>query len=108
MRPLARWWSTLGSLVTMSDSPDSRALGIKLIETVLAELADADSNNDDYLAVIESWAEEFRIENYRASRSGDQIVIQFERPRTEVARDAHAAADRKTGVVAYDNRADVD
>lgn len=30
--------------------------------------------------MIESWAEEFRIENYRASESGDQILIQFERP----------------------------
>ena len=30
--------------------------------------------------MVESWAEEFRIENYRASRRGDQILIQFERP----------------------------
>ncbi|MEU7890840.1 hypothetical protein AB0B54_35520 [Microbispora bryophytorum] len=57
-----------------------QAVGIKLIETARTELADAGSDHDDYLAVIESWAEEFRIENYRVSRNGDHIVIQFERP----------------------------
>jgi hypothetical protein len=57
-----------------------QAIGVKLIETARAELTNAESDNDDYLAVIESWAEEFRFENYRASRSGDQVLIQFERP----------------------------
>ena len=57
-----------------------QAIGVKLIETARAELTGAASENDDYLAVIESWAEEFRIENYRASRTGDQVLIQFERP----------------------------
>lgn len=57
-----------------------QAVGVKLIETARAELTNVESANDDYLAVIESWAEEFRIENYRASRSGDRILIQFERP----------------------------
>jgi hypothetical protein len=57
-----------------------QAVGVKLIETARAELAIAESDNDDYLAVIESWAEEFRIENYRVRRSGDQVLIQFERP----------------------------
>lgn len=56
-----------------------QAVGSQLIEAARAELADAGSDND-YLAMIESWAEEFRIENYRASRSGDQIVFEFERP----------------------------
>ena len=57
-----------------------QSVGNQLIETARAELADAGNGNDDYLAVIESWAEEFRIENYRAVQNGDQIVIQFERP----------------------------
>ncbi len=57
-----------------------QAVGLKLIETAQAECADAGSGNDEYLAMIESWAEEFRIENYCLSRSGDQVVIQFERP----------------------------
>lgn len=57
-----------------------QAVGDDLLESARAELADAGSGNEDYLAMIESWAEEFRIENYRATQSGDQIVIQFERP----------------------------
>ena len=57
-----------------------QAVGVKLIETARAELTNAGNADDDHLAVIESWAEEFRIENYRASRSGDQVRIQFERP----------------------------
>lgn len=56
------------------------AVGAKLIETARAELTNAASDNDEYLAMIESWAAEFRIDNYRASRSGDQVLIQFERP----------------------------
>jgi hypothetical protein len=55
-------------------------IGAKLIETARAELTDAEGRSDDYLAMIESWAAEFRIENYRASASGDQVLIQFERP----------------------------
>lgn len=57
-----------------------QVVGSKLLETAQAELADARNDNEEYLAMIESWAEEFRIENYRASRSGDQVVFQFERP----------------------------
>jgi biotin operon repressor len=56
------------------------SLGEKLIASARADLEDADENNDEYLAVIESWAAEFRIENYRATADGDQVVIQFERP----------------------------
>ncbi|WP_157371059.1 winged helix-turn-helix domain-containing protein [Arthrobacter sp. Leaf141] len=56
-----------------------RALGTKLLENARAEQSDASRDGDD-IAVIESWAEEFRIENYSASESGDQILIQFERP----------------------------
>ena len=36
--------------------------------------------NAEYLAMVESWAAEFRIENYRASMSGSQVRIEFERP----------------------------
>jgi hypothetical protein len=56
------------------------SLGENLIASAQAELRDADGNHDDYLAMIESWAAEFRIENYRARASGDQLLIQFERP----------------------------
>jgi hypothetical protein len=57
-----------------------QTVGINLIDAARAELADAGKGSGEYLAMIESWAEEFRIENYRASQSGDQILIQFERP----------------------------
>ncbi|GAA3473346.1 hypothetical protein GCM10018965_078990 [Nonomuraea roseola] len=57
-----------------------QAVGIQLVESARAELADVEGDHEVYLAMIESWAEEFRIENYRASRDGDQLVIQFERP----------------------------
>lgn len=56
------------------------AVGAKLIESARDELTESGSGSEDYLAVVQSWAEEFRIENYRASRSGDQVLIQFERP----------------------------
>ena len=56
------------------------SLGEKLIASARADFADADGSNDEYLAVIESWAAEFRIQNYRATADSDQVVIQFERP----------------------------
>jgi Mrp family chromosome partitioning ATPase len=56
------------------------SLGERLIASAQAELNDPEGTYDDYLAMIESWAAEFRIENYRASASGDQVLIQFERP----------------------------
>ncbi|MBT8162723.1 MULTISPECIES: hypothetical protein [Arthrobacter] len=56
-----------------------QATGAKLVETARAERRDT-RGDEDSMAVIESWAEEFRIGNYRASESGDQILIQFERP----------------------------
>lgn len=57
-----------------------RAIGARLLGAARAELGDADGRDDDYLAMIESWAGEFRIENYQASASGDQVLIQFKRP----------------------------
>lgn len=56
------------------------SLGEKLIVCAQAELKDSGGRYDDYLAMIKSWAAEFRIENYRASTNGDQVLIQFERP----------------------------
>jgi hypothetical protein len=56
-----------------------RAIGTRLLKNARAEQGDAPRDGDD-IAMIESWAEEFRIENYSASESGDQIMIQFERP----------------------------
>lgn len=55
------------------------AVGAELVEAAHAELPNSEPDRD-YLAMIESWAAEFRIENYRATRSDDQVVIQFERP----------------------------
>ncbi|WP_280424408.1 hypothetical protein [Nocardia carnea] len=54
-------------------------VGLKLIETARAELGNAGADAE-YLAVVESWAEEFRFENYRLTRHGDQVAVQFERP----------------------------
>lgn len=56
------------------------AVGTKLAETARAELASTAGDSREYLATIESWASEFRVENYRASRTDNQVVIQFERP----------------------------
>ncbi|WP_133251014.1 hypothetical protein [Mycobacterium montefiorense] len=56
------------------------ALGDKLVASARASLQDAQGNFAEYLALIESWAAEFRIENYRVSTSGNHILIQFERP----------------------------
>jgi hypothetical protein len=46
----------------------------------------SESNVDDYLAMIEGWAAEFRIENYRPYQSDAGIVIQYERPTETLAR----------------------
>lgn len=56
------------------------ALGEKLVACARASLQDAQGNFAEYLALIESWAAEFRIENYRLSTSGNYILIEFERP----------------------------
>lgn len=56
------------------------ALGEKLVASAGASLSDAEGNDAEYLAVVESWAAEFRIENYRVSVSGNQVLIEFERP----------------------------
>ena len=56
------------------------SLGEKLIASARAGLEGDEGNYDDYIAMVESWAAEFRIENYRASKNGEGVVIQFERP----------------------------
>jgi hypothetical protein len=56
-----------------------QTVGAKLIETAQTESPNAE-DGDGYRATIESWAAGFRIENYRASRSGGQVLVQFERP----------------------------
>jgi hypothetical protein len=56
------------------------SLGERLIASAHDELKDSAERYDDYLAMIESWAAEFRIENYQASTSEGQVFIQFERP----------------------------
>ncbi len=56
------------------------ALGEKLVASARAKLQDAQGNFTEYLALIESWAAEFRIENYHLSTSGNHILIEFERP----------------------------
>lgn len=57
------------------------SLGESLIASAQAERNDPDGSYHDYLAVIESWAAEFRFENYRATGSGNEVIIQFERPK---------------------------
>ncbi|WP_143467020.1 ATP-binding protein [Lentzea kentuckyensis] len=57
-----------------------QAIGDSLIATARAELGGSAVDNRDHLAVIESWAEQFRIDNYRMSRDGDHLRIEFERP----------------------------
>lgn len=56
------------------------ALGDKLVASARTKLQDAQGNFTEYLALIESWAAEFRIENYRLSTSGNHILMEFERP----------------------------
>ncbi|WP_143229783.1 helix-turn-helix domain-containing protein [Actinophytocola xanthii] len=58
-----------------------QAVGHTLTSTARAQLASsADSDNNEHLAVIETWAEQFRIDNYRMSRDGEHLRIEFERP----------------------------
>jgi hypothetical protein len=58
-----------------------QAIGTRLIEAARAELTGSGADNaDDYIAMVESWSEEFRFENYRASRGDDGVIVQFERP----------------------------
>lgn len=57
-----------------------RALGEQLVASARASLQDTPGDFTEYLALIESWASEFHIENYRLSTSGNQILIEFERP----------------------------
>lgn len=56
------------------------AIGEKLVASARASLQDAQGNFAEYMALVESWAAEFRIENYRLNKSGNHIMIQFERP----------------------------
>ncbi|ODR19213.1 hypothetical protein [Mycolicibacterium porcinum] len=56
------------------------ALGDKLAASARASLTDVEGNYAEYLAMIDSWAAEFRIENYRASANGNQVRIEFVRP----------------------------
>lgn len=56
------------------------SLGERLAAAARTNLEGPEGNYAEYLATIDSWAAEFRIENYRASKSGEQVLIQFERP----------------------------
>lgn len=56
------------------------ALGERLAATARSSVDDPEGRDAEYLAMVESWAAEFRIENYRATSSGEQVLIQFERP----------------------------
>jgi hypothetical protein len=61
-------------------------IGTQLLETAVARATAEGAEESDYLAVVESWAEEFRIENYRMGRQGEQVYIHFQRPeRIELA-----------------------
>ena len=54
-------------------------VGTHLAENARAKLAGA-AGEDEYIAMIEGWAAQFRIDNYQASRTEDGILIEFERP----------------------------
>ncbi|WP_216895651.1 hypothetical protein [Nocardia alni] len=99
---------TVGAMVVNArlTSDDERlaqlqAVGTKLIETARAELGEDGTGNIEYLAMVESWAEHFRIENYRASRAGEQMVVEFERPKRIEKVLAPRDADIQTRSVLY-------
>lgn len=56
------------------------SLGERLVAAARSDLESDEDDYAEYLATVDSWAAEFRIENYRASKSGEQVMIQFERP----------------------------
>lgn len=56
------------------------SLGERLVAAARTNLDGPEDNYAEYLATIDTWAAEFHIENYRASRSGERVLIQFERP----------------------------
>jgi hypothetical protein len=53
-------------------------IGGRLLETAEAELAEVGDAVE--FASVTSWAAEFRIENYRATRRGADILVEFVRP----------------------------
>ncbi len=73
-------------------------LGDRLVASARDTSSDTDS---DYLAVAESWAAEFRIENYRTSSVGDRPVIYFERPEPLEQRLAPRNAELQTTNLLY-------
>ena len=54
-------------------------IGTHLVENARATLTGA-ADDDEYIAMIESWAAQFRFNNYRATSTSDGILIEFERP----------------------------
>ncbi|MFA4083707.1 MarR family transcriptional regulator [Mycobacteroides salmoniphilum] len=76
-------------------------LGQKLVASARASLQDTEDDYAEYLAIIESWAAEFRIENYHASESGNRILIEFARPEPIERILAPRAAELQTTNVLY-------
>jgi len=54
-------------------------VGTRLIENARDKLTGAPGENE-YIAMIEGWAAQFRIDNYRASQTEEGVLIEFERP----------------------------
>jgi hypothetical protein len=54
-------------------------VGSQLIENARSQLLGA-PGDDEYIAMIEGWAAEFRLESYRATESDGGVLIEFERP----------------------------
>ncbi|MDR0783059.1 MAG: ATP-binding protein, partial [Propionibacteriaceae bacterium] len=56
------------------------SLAESLVASARRDLAGTGGSSAEDLAVIENWAAEFCITNYRLSSSGDSVFVQFERP----------------------------
>ncbi|MEA5456790.1 ATP-binding protein [Sinomonas sp. JGH33] len=54
-------------------------VGDHLLENARSRLTGA-PGEDEYIAMVEGWAAEFRLENYRASEVDGGVLIEFERP----------------------------
>jgi hypothetical protein len=54
-------------------------VGDRLIQNARRQ-QDGGQENNEYIALIESWAAEFRFDSYRATETENGIAIEFERP----------------------------
>lgn len=76
-------------------------VGNQLLAAARSEAEAAGIDDPDHLATVESWSEELRIENYRVTREGDQLLVQFERPERIEQVLAPRTAELQTANVLY-------